>query len=155
MPSGVLRRLPIRRSESSIGVPCVGQLKTNMTPASAATAQTTSGRCAHHRNFSATIEDMASPFRSVAAYIPPPAGGFGLGIVSEVFGYDRSDRGLPTFEFAVCTDRPGPVRTDTGLTVIVEHGLDRLAAADLVFVMSWDDLTVEPSPEALDAIRLA
>jgi transcriptional regulator GlxA family with amidase domain len=96
-----------------------------------------------------------APFRSVAAYVRPPAGGFGLGIVSDVFGFDRTGRGMPGFDFAVCADEPGPVRTDTGLTVYVEHGLDRLASADLVFLMAWTDLDQAPAPEALAAIRKA
>jgi transcriptional regulator GlxA family with amidase domain len=96
-----------------------------------------------------------APFRSVAAYVRSPTGGFGLGIVSEVFGYDRTDLGLPGFDFAVCADRPGPVRTDTGITLHAEHGLDRLAAADLVFLMAWDDREQEPSTEAIAAIRKA
>jgi transcriptional regulator GlxA family with amidase domain len=62
---------------------------------------------------------------------------------------------MPAFDFAVCAERPGPVRTDTGLTLIVEHGLDRLAQADLVMVMSWDDFTSEPPAAVLDAITTA
>jgi transcriptional regulator GlxA family with amidase domain len=95
------------------------------------------------------------PFRSVAAYVPDGTGAFGLGIISELFGFDRTDRGQPGFDFAICTDRPGPVRTDTGLTVHVEHGLDRLAGADLVVAMSWFDFRRRPSEEALAAIRKA
>jgi transcriptional regulator GlxA family with amidase domain len=95
------------------------------------------------------------PFRSVAAYVRNRAGGFGLGIVSEIFGFDRTDRGLPSFDFAVCTDEPGPVRTDGGLTIQVEHGLARLAAADLIFAMGWDGFECEPSPDAVAAIRKA
>lgn len=95
------------------------------------------------------------PFQSVAAYVRTPTGGFGLGIVSEVFGYDRTRQGLPGFDFAVCADKPGPVRTDTGLTIQVEHGLDRLASADLIFAMSWDDYEHEPNPDAVAAIRKA
>jgi transcriptional regulator GlxA family with amidase domain len=97
----------------------------------------------------------AHPFRSVAAYLHTGFGAFGLGIVSEIFGYDRSRRGLPSFDFAVCTDVPGPVRSDTGLTMLVEHGLDRLATADLVLVTGWDDLSLDPSPEVLQALRTA
>ncbi|GAA0817638.1 helix-turn-helix domain-containing protein [Spirilliplanes yamanashiensis] len=97
----------------------------------------------------------AHPFRSVAAYVSDGFGAFGLGIVSEIFGYDRSGRGLPRFDFAVCADVPGPLRSDTGLTVLVEHGLDRLAAADLVIVTGWEDLAANPSPEALAALRAA
>jgi transcriptional regulator GlxA family with amidase domain len=94
-------------------------------------------------------------FHSVAAYVRTPTGGFGLGIVSEIFGYDRTDRGMPGFDFAVCADQPGPVRTDSGITLHVEHGLDRLAAADLIFVMSWYDFDQEPSQEATAALRKA
>ena len=96
-----------------------------------------------------------TPFRSVAAYVHAGTGGFGLGIVAEVFGFDRSARGLPAFDFAVCTDRPGPVRTDTGITMLVEHGLERLASADLVMVMSWEDFDREPPPAVLAALRRA
>jgi transcriptional regulator GlxA family with amidase domain len=98
---------------------------------------------------------MSHPFRKVAAYLAEGTGALGAGIVSEIFGYDRRHRGLPGFEFFPCTDRPGAVRTDAGLTLMVEHGLDRLAEADLVLVTSWEDFTQEPSPEAVAAIRLA
>lgn len=95
------------------------------------------------------------PFRKVAAYLHDRTGAFGAAVVSEIFGYDRRSRGIPGFDFAACTDRPGPVATDSGLTLLVEHGLDRLAEADLVLVTSWEDFDVEPPPAALDAIRTA
>lgn len=98
---------------------------------------------------------MQHPFRSVAAYVHEGTGAFSVGVVSEIFGYDRSDRGQPRFEFAACTDQPGPVATDGGLKIMVEHGLDRLAAADLVLITSWERFEVEPSPEVLEAIRVA
>jgi transcriptional regulator GlxA family with amidase domain len=93
------------------------------------------------------------PFRSVVAYVSDGFGAFGLGIVSEIFGYDRTARGIPRFDFAVATDVPGPLRSDTGLTMLVEHDLDRLATADLVIVTGWDDLARDPSPETLRALR--
>lgn len=96
---------------------------------------------------------VSTPFRSVAAYAYPGAAAFGLGIASEVFGFDRTGRGLPGFDFALCGDQPGQVRTDAGITLVVEHGLDRLAAADLVVLSSWQDFTRDPSAELLDAVR--
>jgi transcriptional regulator GlxA family with amidase domain len=96
-----------------------------------------------------------TPFRSVAAYVQDGTGGFGLGVIGEIFGFDRTGRGMPGFDLAVCSRRPGPVRTDTGLTVQVDHGLDRLAAADLVVVSSWPALEAEPPDELLDALRRA
>jgi transcriptional regulator GlxA family with amidase domain len=97
----------------------------------------------------------AHPFRSVAAYVSDGFGAFGLGIVSEIFGFDRSDRGLPTFDFAICTDVPGPIRSDTGLTVLVEHGIDRIATADLVIITGWETLDRDPSPEIVAALQQA
>jgi transcriptional regulator GlxA family with amidase domain len=95
------------------------------------------------------------PFRSVAAYAPSYVAAFSLGIVSEVFGFDRTHRGMPGFDFSMCTQRPGPLRTDTGLTVVAEHGLDRLAAADLVIVLPWEAVDGEPSDELCEALRTA
>ena len=101
------------------------------------------------------MDAWATPFRNVAAYLHDGTGAFGVGVVSEIFGYNRGRRGMPAFDFAVCADRPGPLATDSGLTLLVEHGLDRLAEADLVLVTSWEDFSVEPSPAVLAALRTA
>ena len=42
-------------------------------------------------------------------------GSFGLGVTTEIFGYDRTAMGLPRFDYALVTEVPGVVRTDTGL----------------------------------------
>ncbi|MEU3774615.1 helix-turn-helix domain-containing protein [Streptomyces sp. NPDC032472] len=93
------------------------------------------------------------PFVTVAAYAPPGVGMLGAGIAAEVF--DARGPGLPAFDFALCTDRPGRVRTDTGLPLVVEHGLDRLAAADLVITLPWADFRTPPGPAVLDALAAA
>jgi transcriptional regulator GlxA family with amidase domain len=80
-------------------------------------------------------------------------GSFGLGVVAEVFGYDRSADGLPRYEFAVAAPHPGPVRTDTGLTLVVEHGLERLRTADLICVLGWEDTAAVPEEPLLQALR--
>jgi transcriptional regulator GlxA family with amidase domain len=98
---------------------------------------------------------MEHPFRSVAIYAHEGVGSFGIGIVGEVFGFDRRSRGLPGFDLAVCGDRPGPIRTDSGLVIVIEHGLERLASADLIYVTSWHDFDEEPPPGVLDALREA
>jgi len=98
---------------------------------------------------------VQTPFRSVAGYAPACPGGFSLSVVSELFGFDRTSRGLPGFDFAVCSHRPGPVRTDTGLTVLIEHGLERLATADLVLVLPPEDSDLEPPAEVREALRSA
>lgn len=91
----------------------------------------------------------------VVALLAQNSGGFGLGVVGEVYGFDHTNHGLPRFDFAVVATEPGLMRLDNGVTVFVEHGLERLATADLIHVLAWDDLTVEPPPELLDALRAA
>jgi len=90
---------------------------------------------------------------NVVALAYDGVGSFGLGVVSEVFGYDRTADGLPGYDFAVAAEQPGVVRTDTGLRLIVEHGLDRLATADLVCVLGWDDPDELPSEPLLQGLR--
>jgi transcriptional regulator GlxA family with amidase domain len=61
---------------------------------------------------------------------------FELGVVCEVFGSDRTDEGLPSYDFAVVAGERGPLRSDAGFTMQTPFGLDRLEAADLVAVLA-------------------
>ncbi|WHM41279.1 helix-turn-helix domain-containing protein [Streptomyces sp. BPTC-684] len=76
-----------------------------------------------------------------------------VGIVSEVFG--PHGEALPGFDFALCADRPGPVPTDLGVPLAIAHGLDRLAAADLVIALPGADFRTPPAPAVLDALSAA
>ncbi|MFD7445674.1 GlxA family transcriptional regulator [Streptomyces sp. NPDC059909] len=76
-----------------------------------------------------------------------------VGIVTEVFGPHGET--LPGFDFALCTDRPGPVPTDLGLALTITHGLDRLASADLVIALPWAGFRTPPTPAVLDALSAA
>jgi transcriptional regulator GlxA family with amidase domain len=84
---------------------------------------------------------------------------FELGVVCEVFGVDRTDDGLPAYDFAVVAAEPGPVRSSVGFTMQTEFGLDRLAEADLVVVSAVSDerldrcVTGTFPPPMLDALR--
>jgi len=82
-------------------------------------------------------------------------GSFGLGVCAEVFGYDRRDMGLPRFDFALVGEAPGVLRTDTGIPITVEHGLERLACSDIVSITAWELFDRVPSPALLDAFRVA
>lgn len=80
---------------------------------------------------------------------------FELGLICEVFGLDRPDEPeLPTFDFAVCTPRPGSVRTMSGFGLDVAHGLERVATADLVAVPAIHRDTPVPD-ELISALRAA
>jgi transcriptional regulator GlxA family with amidase domain len=93
--------------------------------------------------------------RSVAVVVGSRVAGFELGILCQVFGLDRSDDGLPSYDFTVCGPRPGLVRTTSGFAVEVTHGLDRVAAADLVAVPAWPDLDAPLDPDIAMALRAA
>ena len=92
--------------------------------------------------------------RSVAVLGTADMSAFELGVACEVFGTDRSDRGIPTWDFALCLDAPGPIRCRSGFTLDSPYGLDRLAAADLVIVPSWPHIE-QPPPAALTDALLA
>ncbi len=91
--------------------------------------------------------------QNVVAVVYDGVGMFGLGVVAEVFGYDRSADGLPRYDFAVVGEQPGVVRSDTGIAIVVEHGLERMHSADLVCVLGWQYDRREPSQELCQALR--
>lgn len=84
--------------------------------------------------FLPTVRDALPVITNVAVLVTDEVPPFELGVVCEAFGYDRSDDGVPVADFAVCTPRPGRVRTTGGFDLEVGHGLDRAAQADLVVV---------------------
>ena len=92
--------------------------------------------------------------RNVAAVVLDGVEPFELGVVCEVFGTDRSDDGLPVYDFAVVAGEPGPLRTSHGFSLSTPHGLDRLAAADLIAVPAVNEPRVARLPE-LPALLLA
>jgi transcriptional regulator GlxA family with amidase domain len=83
---------------------------------------------------------------------------FELGVVCEVFGTDRTDEGLPAYDFAVVAGEPGPLRSEAGFTLQTSFGLDRLETADLIAVPASGDSRCRrddwPEP-LLDALRRA
>lgn len=94
----------------------------------------------------------AAPFRTVAAFAPQGAAALGLGTVSAVFG---PRPGAPRFSFALCAQQPGPLETDLGVPVVVRHGPELLASADLVLVLPGLEYGSAGSPAVLDALRAA
>lgn len=79
---------------------------------------------------------------------------FHLAVPCQVFEA-RPDTDLPVFDLRVCAADPGPLRTDAGFAIHVQHGLEALEGADTVIVPSWRD-AAEPAPAALcQALRRA
>jgi transcriptional regulator GlxA family with amidase domain len=93
-----------------------------------------------------------SPFRRVVAYAPPGTQLLSIGIAASVF---RPPVAIAEFAFTVCSDRAGPLRTDLGPTVQVEHDLTAIETADLVLVMPGENCRTNPSATAIAALRAA
>ncbi|MGD9955932.1 MAG: helix-turn-helix domain-containing protein [Candidatus Nanopelagicales bacterium] len=78
---------------------------------------------------------MPGPARDVVAllvgdtYAP-----FELGVVYEVFGVDRTGDGVPAFDFAVASVHERVHASYGGMDLVPEHGLDRLATADIIAI---------------------
>ena len=64
---------------------------------------------------------------------------FEFGTVCEVFGVDRSDDGLPRYDFAVVAGEPPPLRA-LDFTMQPSHGLERLEQADLIALPAVSDV---------------
>ncbi|MFF4501928.1 GlxA family transcriptional regulator [Streptomyces sp. NPDC001401] len=94
--------------------------------------------------------------QNVAAVVLDGVNPFELAVVCEVFGTDRSDDGLPVYDFAVASAEGPVLGTRAGFSMQVEHGLERLEEADLIAVPAGARFeTREFPPELLDALRRA
>ncbi|MDG9716614.1 GlxA family transcriptional regulator [Streptomyces sp. DH24] len=88
--------------------------------------------------------------KNVAAVLLDGVHPFELGVVCEVFGIDRSDEGLPVYDFAVVSAEGPALGTHVGgLTVSTPYGLDRLDEADLITVPAGSDYARREYPPAL------
>jgi transcriptional regulator GlxA family with amidase domain len=72
---------------------------------------------------------------------------FEFGTICEVFGVDRSDDGLPSYEFAVVAGEPAPLRAHNDFTIQPSCGLERLEEADLIALPAVGDSRLRAVPE--------
>src|SRR3954447_16225113 len=93
--------------------------------------------------------------RKIAVVLMEDVALFEFGVLSEVFGIDRTDDGVPRFDFKVCSTSPGePLRTSSHSQVIAPYGLEELEDADLIGIpaTTWRH---EYDERILDALRKA
>ncbi|WHM40764.1 helix-turn-helix domain-containing protein [Streptomyces sp. BPTC-684] len=91
----------------------------------------------------------------VVALLQPPQSTFTLACASEVFG-DHGPAVPAHYAFEVCTESPGPVRTQDGYDMLVTAGLDALESADTVLVPGWQQPPgTEVPPAVVAAVRQA
>jgi transcriptional regulator GlxA family with amidase domain len=92
--------------------------------------------------------------QNVVAVLLDGVNPFELAVVCEVFGTDRSDEGLPVYDFAVASAEGPVLRSNAGFSLQVEHGLERLEQADLIAVPAGSRYAArEFPPELLQALR--
>jgi len=89
--------------------------------------------------------------RNVAVVVMHDFHPFEFGVICEVFGIDRREDGLPSYDFAVVGAEPGPIRSSSGFDLVPGYGLDRLAEADLIALPAVSDSRLHGYPAALRA----
>ncbi|MFJ7153395.1 helix-turn-helix domain-containing protein [Streptomyces sp. NPDC101118] len=99
----------------------------------------------------------APELKNVAVALVNGVAPFELGIFCEVFGIDRSEMGLPVYDFAVCgVEEPQVVGGDQLFTIGTRYGTDRLAEADLICLPADRQAPARDYPEPLlAALRAA
>ncbi|MFG6279845.1 helix-turn-helix domain-containing protein [Microbacterium sp. 5K110] len=70
--------------------------------------------------------------RSVAVVVQPGFAPFEFGLACEAFGLDRTDDGVPSFDFRIVSPDPGVVPSNIGFSINVERGLDAAEDADIL-----------------------
>lgn len=94
--------------------------------------------------------------KSVAALVLDGVAAFEFGVICEVFGIDRSNDGVPNFDFKVCGPQADvPLRMSIGADLTPAHDFSALVGADLVAVPAIAAPVETYPPEALEALRAA
>lgn len=99
---------------------------------------------------------MVTVLRNVAVVALDGFSPFELGVPCEVFGTDRTEEGLPGYEFTVVAGEAGPLRSEVGFVLQADAGLEVLERADLVVVPAPSDercLQADWPEPLLDALR--
>src|SRR6476646_848403 len=92
----------------------------------------------------------------IAVLAIPPVPMFELSVACEVYGIDRSDMGVPRFDLRICSEHPGPVATQHGVSLVTVHGVETLEWADTVIVPGWPRPKDQGPPEVvIEAVRQA
>ena len=92
--------------------------------------------------------------KTVAVIVQDGFAPFEFGVACEAFGLDRTDDGIPNFDFRIVTPNPGVVQSKLGFSLNVDNDLAFAYEADLVVVSptpsEWWGRT---DPRVLDVVR--
>lgn len=90
----------------------------------------------------------------VVALLNPPQSPFELACAAEVFGTVPQD--VPVrYDFRICAEHPGPLRTTVGYTMFVDAGPAALQEADTVIVPGWQPPGAPVPSTVTEALRAA
>lgn len=90
--------------------------------------------------------------RKVVVLVFPGIHPFEFGVACEAFGIDRSDQGLPVYDFVVASETDEPVPTSNGFAITTQRRFDEAADADLVIVSAGGRVDLAPAvPQTLAA----
>ena len=80
---------------------------------------------------------------------------FHLSVPCAVFEKAENDDGTPFYQLMICATHPGLLKTNSGFSIVAEHGLEELKQADMVVVPSWSDPAVAPPAALITALQQA
>ncbi|MFC5180193.1 GlxA family transcriptional regulator [Actinomadura harenae] len=80
---------------------------------------------------------------------------FDYAVATEVWGLDRTHRGVPSFELRTCGPQGSAVPMQPGATCVPDHDLDGLDACDLVVVPGVQNPAGPVRPDVSAALRAA
>src|SRR3954453_9616626 len=87
-------------------------------------------------------QDSRMALRKVAVLLFPGIHLFEFGVACEAFGFDRSEEGLPSYEFVVASESGAPVVTYNGFSISTGSRFEDALDADLVIVTAGAEVEV-------------
>ncbi|WP_329209848.1 helix-turn-helix domain-containing protein [Streptomyces sp. NBC_00683] len=97
----------------------------------------------------------ASPNRParIALVSFPGVRAFDVSVITEVWGVDRTDRGVPAFDLRRAAADPASIPLRGGLSLSPDRTLTWLSRCDLIVVPGLDDHLTPAPPAVLEALR--
>ncbi|MDY0908258.1 GlxA family transcriptional regulator [Microbacterium sp. CFBP9034] len=94
--------------------------------------------------------------KTVAVIVENGFAPFEFGVACEAFGLDRTDDGIPNFDFRIVTSEPGVVQSKMGFSINVDLDLSFAYEADLVVVSPTPrEYWTKTDERVLDVVRKA
>jgi transcriptional regulator GlxA family with amidase domain len=93
-------------------------------------------------------QNRGMALNKIVALVFPGIHPFEFGVACEAFGIDRSDQGLPVYDFVVASETTEPVPTSNGFTITTRHRFEEVDDADLVIVSAGEGADLPPAVPA-------